>query len=174
MLYPFAVAWSASLLCLFIAWTRLNNHSEWWKELPDDSPLSYWIRSMNWGLPIILIMLAGLVIVTWESAPIFRLAHALWVLGFWLAGTLALWMLRASYRTLPPYRNWAMPAAAIALSCAIWLTPLYRFVALFKTTHVFLLLAIALIGLAVAWFILCQAHHRLASKHRMLDATNGN
>lgn len=80
---------------------------------------------------VIASVIAGWYALFWRAELLLRFSHMLWVLGFWMAGTLALFTVLISTRRALSAIMALLAVAAIALA-VVWM-PLVRFASLFPT-----------------------------------------
>lgn len=86
------------------------------------------------AVPImVLVSLVGVYVLFWRTAPLLRFAHMLWVLGLWMAGTVAMFACLISARLKTGGRIQLLFFAFPAIALALYSTPLSRFAILFKS-----------------------------------------
>ncbi|PKN88476.1 MAG: hypothetical protein CVU46_00910 [Chloroflexi bacterium HGW-Chloroflexi-8] len=80
---------------------------------------------------VVIIVVTGFYLVLWRIDPYVRFAHMLWVLGFWMIGTLGMFgfIIPARLKIGSPLP--ILICALISIAIAIYFTPLSRFTALF-------------------------------------------
>ncbi len=107
---------------------------------------------------VVTAIVATLYFMLWHTDPLIRFTHMIWVLGFWMTGTIAMFAFIAPVRLKlgMPFQRLIFSAIAVAL--AIYFTPLSRFTNIFpKQTDLMLpalagLLNITICGLVVLRF----------------------
>ena len=80
---------------------------------------------------IVIVIIIGIYFALWRTDPLFRSIHMIWVLGFWMPGTLGMFAF-----TILAKSKLGMPIpilifAFISITLAIYFTPLSRFTNLF-------------------------------------------
>jgi hypothetical protein len=123
------------------------------------------ITNVLLAFPIIVIAtFFGLYFAFWRTEPLFRFIHMIWVLGFWTAGTVAIFafIIHVSLKRLLPVLILIFAFLAIAL--AIYFTPLSRFTNLFpQQTGLILPATIGSMSILLGWLVILRFRNR-ASK----------
>ena len=106
---------------------------------------------------IVFTALIGIYVAVWRTAPLVRFTHMIWVLGFWMVGTVAMPAFIISVRLKSGASFPILFLVVIASTLAIYFTPLSRFTSLFtgKTTLI-LPAALGVLNVIASWrLVLC-------------------
>lgn len=123
------------------------------------------IRMLTRGLligPLLLILgLLGFFIFILRDAYLPRLSHGAFVLGLWMVLTIAFFILALTSRLniRPVVQTLAAPVLAVPL--VAYLTPYERFLEVFAATPPYLPLAVGVLVVALAYYLILQVRHEL-------------
>ncbi len=127
---------------------------------------SQWLRrtaDMLLAIPFgVTGLVTGFYIVSWQTDPLVHFTHMLFVLGFWMIGTIALFifMIPVCLKLKVPFRAVTFPAVAIAL--AIYFTPLSRFRTMFPGQAGLIFPAsVGMLSLAIACFVVLRFRNKV-------------
>lgn len=90
------------------------------------------IADMLLAIPLVVMALvATLYFMLWHTDPLIRFMHMIWLLGFWMTGTIAMFVfiIHVRFKLGASFKTFILSAIAIAL--AIYFTPLSRFTNMF-------------------------------------------
>lgn len=93
----------------------------------------------------------------WHTDPLIRFTHMIWVLGFWMIGTIAMFAFIAPVRLKlgMPFQRLILSAIAVAL--AIYFTPLSRFTNMFpRQTDLMLPVLVGLLNITICWLVVLR------------------
>ena len=107
-------------------------------------------------------IVTSLYLLLWHKDPLAHFIHMLWVLGFWMAGTLAMFAFIIPLRLKlgKPFRVLILSAVAIAL--AIYFTPLSRFLNIFPMREDLILPAVfGVLNLTICWSVVLRFRNKI-------------
>lgn len=113
------------------------------------------ITDLFLGTPfMVAAIVTGLYLLLWRTDPQIRFIHMIWVLGFWMIGTIAIFtfIIPVRLKIGTPFQKLILSAVAIAL--AIYFTPISRFSNVFpKQTDLMLPALVGVLNLTICWFV---------------------
>lgn len=114
--------------------------------------------------PVMVTMIVvGLYMTLWRVDPFVRFAHMLWVLGFWMLGTLGIFAFILPARLKLGFPFPFLIFASIAIAIAIYFTPLFRFTALFPNPPgLFLTAAIGFLNGLSSWLVVLRFRRKIS------------
>jgi hypothetical protein len=104
----------------------------------------------------------GLYLLLWHTDPQIRFIHMVWVLGFWMSGTIAMFtfIIPVRLKLGMPFQGLILSAVAIAL--AIYFTPLSRFSNVFsRQTDLVLPASVGVLNITICWFMVLRFRNRV-------------
>lgn len=94
-----------------------------------------------------------------------RFSHMLWVLGFWMIGTLALFAFIIPTRLRIGAPLHLLVIAAVAITLAFYFTPLSRFTRLFRAqADLTLPAAVGILNLTISWLVAFRYKNKIVQK----------
>ena len=111
---------------------------------------------------MVAVIVTGLYLLLWHTDPQIRFIHMIWVLGFWMIGTIAMFTFITPVRLKigTPFQKLILSAVAIAL--AIYSTPLARFTTMFpKQSDLTLPAVVGILNLAISWLVTFRFRHKV-------------
>ncbi len=86
------------------------------------------------ALPVVVILVVSVIyFVVWRTDPLIRFIHMIWVLGFWMAGTVATFAFILPARVKAGLPVDALNIAILFILLAIFFTPFSRFTSAFRS-----------------------------------------
>ncbi len=103
----------------------------------------------------------GLYLLLWRTDPQIRFIHMIWVLGFWMIGTIAMFtfIIPVRLKLGMPFQGLILSAVAVAL--AIYFTPLSRFSNVFSRTDLVLPASVGVLNITICWFMVLRFRNRV-------------
>ncbi len=103
----------------------------------------------------------GLYLLLWRTDPQIRFIHMIWVLGFWMIGTIAMFtfIIPVRLKLGMPFQGLILSAVAVAL--AIYFTPLSRFSNVFSSTDLVLPASVGVLNITICWFMVLRFRNRV-------------
>ena len=121
------------------------------------------MTDMLLALPIIVIVIIiGIYFALWRTDPLIRSIHMIWVLGFWMPGTLGMlaFTILARLKLGMPIPILAFDFLSITL--AIYFTPLSRFTNLFPSpTNLILPAVIGIFNVMISWLFVLRFRKKI-------------
>ena len=103
---------------------------------------------------VVMMVVCGFYLALWRVDPFVRFAHMVWVLGFWMVGTLGMFSFIIPARLKLGFPILILIFSSIALFLAIDFTPLSSFTALFSNPPgLFVSSVIGFLNGLVSWLI---------------------
>lgn len=114
-------------------------------------------------LPLIVIVtIIAIYFAFWRTDPLIRFSHMLWVLGFWMTGTLAMFAFILPMPKGIGVSIYSLLISAAAITLAVYFTPLSRFTNLFaRQVNVTLPAAIGTLNLTTSWFLAFRFRNKI-------------
>lgn len=114
--------------------------------------------------PVVVMMtVLRLYLTIWRVDPLVHFAHMLWVLGFWMLGTLGIFAFILPVRLKLGFPFRFLIFASIAIVLAIYFTPLSRFTALFSNLlGLFLTAAIGFLNGIASWLLVLRFRKKIS------------
>lgn len=103
---------------------------------------------------VVMAIVAALYFMLWRTDPQIRFIHMIWVLGFWMVGTIEMFAFIVPVRLKlgMPFQRLILSTIAVAL--AIYFTPLSRFTNIFpKQTDLMLPALVGLLNITICWLV---------------------
>jgi hypothetical protein len=102
---------------------------------------------------VVMAIVTALYFMFWHTDPLIRFAHMVWVLGFWMSGTIAIFAFIVPVRLKLGMPFQALILSIIAVMLAIYFTPLSRFTNMFPRQIGLALSALfGVLNLVICWF----------------------
>jgi len=102
---------------------------------------------------IVTVTVTGLYLTLWRTNPLIHFIHMMWVLGFWMAGTLGMFTFIIPVRLKLGAAFQIFILSAIAIALAIYYTPLSRFTNMFpRQINLILPALFGVLNLTICWF----------------------
>lgn len=121
------------------------------------------ITNLFLAIPFIVAgIVIGLYLLLWRTDPQIRFIHMIWVLGFWMIGTIAMFTIIIPVRLKlgMPFQGLILSAVAVAL--AIYFTPLSRFTNMFpRQTDLVLPASVGVLNITICWFMVLRFRNRV-------------
>lgn len=112
---------------------------------------------------IVIVTVTAIYFGYWRTAPLIRFSHMLWVLGFWMMGTLAMFTFILPMRQKIGAPVYLMVVSIAAIALAVYFTPLSRFANLFPAQASLLLPAsLGTLHLLTSWLIAFRLRNKTA------------
>ncbi len=112
---------------------------------------------------IVMMIIVGFYFMFWQVDALTRLAHMIWVLGFWMLGTLGVFAFIIPARLNLGYPLHILLFAAMTIVLAVYFTPLFRFTTLFSSLCGLILPAvIGLINMLISWTLILRFRNKLS------------
>jgi len=107
------------------------------------------------ALPIlVVVVIISIYFAVWRTDPLVRFTHMIWVLGFWMSGTVALFTFIIPVRLKISLPIPTLIVAIIFISLAIFFTPISRFTSAFPNQTILILPAvIGALNFITSWLI---------------------
>lgn len=115
---------------------------------------------------IVTVIVTGLYLTLWRTNPLIHFIHMLWVLGFWMAGTLGVFafIIPASLKLDAPFRILILSTITVAL--AIYFTPLSEFADMFsERINLILPAAVGILNQTISWSIAFRFRNKIAKTY---------
>lgn len=117
------------------------------------------------ALPFIVILtVIAIYFEFWRTDPLLRFIHMIWVLGFWMVGTLALFafIIPAQLKHHTPFLKLILSIFAIFL--VVYFTPLQRFTAQFITPAGLTFPAVVgILNVTISWLAAFRFRNKIAT-----------
>ncbi len=119
--------------------------------------------SVMLALPIlVIVIIVGIYFAVWRTEPLARFTHMLWVLGFWMSGTVAMFAFIIPVRLKSGLPIPALIIAIVFISLAIFFTPISRFTSAFPNQAILTLPAvIGALNIVVSWLIVLRFRKKI-------------
>lgn len=102
---------------------------------------------------VVMAIVAALYFMLWRTDPLIHFTHMIWVLGFWMIGTFAMFTFIIPVRLKLGVPVQVLIFSAIAIALAIYFTPLSRFTNVFpRQTNLMLPVLTGVLNLMICWF----------------------
>lgn len=123
-----------------------------------------WMCDIYLVFPVVVMMIAcGFYLALWRVDLFVRFAHMLWVLGFWMLGTMEMFGFIIPARLKLGFPIPILVFASITIALAIYFTPLSRFTALFSNLPgLFLPAVIGFLNGMVSWLIVLYFRKKIS------------
>ena len=106
---------------------------------------------------IVIVIIIGIYFVIWRTAPLIRFIHMVWVLGFWMSGTLGMFAFIIPARLKLGLPTPILMFSAITIFLAVYFTPLSRFTNLFPSQSNLILPAmIGIFNVIISWLFVLR------------------
>ncbi len=121
--------------------------------------------SVMLALPILVIVsIIGIYFAVWRTEPLVRFTHMLWVLGFWMSGTVAIFAFIIPVRLKSGLPIPALILAIVFISLAIFFIRISKFTSTFPSQAILILPAvIGALNIAISWLIVLRFRKRILS-----------
>ncbi len=114
---------------------------------------------------VVMMVVCGFYLALWRVDPFVRFAHMVWVLGFWMVGTLGMFSFIIPARLKLGFPILLLIFASINLFLAIYFTPLSRFTAQFSNPPGLLLSsAMGILNSVVGWLIVYRFRKEISGR----------
>jgi hypothetical protein len=111
---------------------------------------------------IVTLTIIAIYFAFWRTDPLIRFSHMLWVLGFWMMGTLAMFAFLLPARRKIGALVYLMVVSIAAIALAVYFTPLSRFTDLFPMQASLTLPAsLGALNLMTSWLIAFRLRNTL-------------
>ncbi len=121
------------------------------------------IAELFLGAPfMVAVIVTSLYLLLWRTAPQIRFIHMIWVLGFWMVGTITMFHFIVPMRLKlgAPFQRLIVSAITIAL--AIYFTPLSRFTNVFpRQTDLVLPALVGMLNITICWFVALRFRNKV-------------
>ena len=121
------------------------------------------ITDLFLGIPfMVAVIVLGLYLLLWHTDPQIRFIHMIWVLGFWMVGTVAMFTFIIPMRLKlgTPFQKLILSAIAIVL--AIYFTPLSRFTNMFpRQTDLVLPALVGVLNITICWLVVLRFRNKV-------------
>lgn len=102
---------------------------------------------------VVMAIVVVLYFMLWHTDPLLHFTHMIWVLGFWMSGTIVLFAFIIPVRLKLGAPVQVLIFSAIAIALAIYFTPLFRFTNVFpRQTNLMLPVLAGALNLTICWF----------------------
>ena len=111
---------------------------------------------------IVIVIIIGIYFALWRTDPLIRSIHMIWVLGFWMPGTLGMFAFTILARSKLGMPILILIFAFISITLAIYFTPLSRFTNLFTSqTNLILPAVIGIFNVMTSWLIVLRFRKKI-------------
>jgi hypothetical protein len=111
---------------------------------------------------VVTVIVMGLYLMLWRTNPLIHFIHMLWVLGFWMAGTLGIFAFIIPVRLNLGFPFGILAFASMAIILAIYFTPLSRFTTVFSGLAGLILPAvIGLLNVLISWILILRFRNKI-------------
>lgn len=111
---------------------------------------------------IVIVTVTAIYFALWRTDPLIRFSHMLWVLGFWMMGTLAMFAFLLPLRQKIGAPVYLMVVSIAAIALAVYFTPLSRFTDLFPTQASLILpTSLGALNLLTSWLIALRLRNKI-------------
>ena len=121
------------------------------------------ITDLFLGIPfMVAVIVIGLYLLFWRTDPQIRFIHMIWVLGFWMVGTVAMFTFIIPMRLKfgAPFQKLILSAIAIML--AIYFTPLSRFTNMFpRQIDLMLPALVGALNITICWLVVLRFRNKV-------------
>lgn len=103
---------------------------------------------------VVMAIVAALYFMLWHTDPLIHFTHMIWVLGFWMIGTIAMFAFIIPVRLKLGVPVQVLIFSTIAIALAIYFTPLSRCTTVFpRQTNLMLPVLAGMLNLTICWFV---------------------
>ena len=111
---------------------------------------------------IVIVIIFGIYFMLWRTDPLIRFIHMVWVLGFWMSGTLGMFAFTILARLKLSMPIPILAFAFISITLAIYFTPLPRFTNLFPSpTNLILPVVIGIFNVMTSWLFVLRFRKKI-------------
>lgn len=117
------------------------------------------------AFPVFVILIVGIFyLVLWKTDPLLHFIHMIWVLGFWMVGTLTMFAFINLARLKLGSPSLFLIIASVAMTNAIYFTPLSRFTKVFSDPS-FLVFSIVIgsLNMILCWLFIILYRNKLST-----------
>ncbi len=111
---------------------------------------------------VVMAIVAALYFMLWHTDPLIHFIHMLWVMGFWMTGTIVMFafIIPVRLKLGTPFQTLIFFTIAIAL--AIYSTPLSRFTNMFpRQTDLMLPALVGVLNITICWFVVLRFRNKV-------------
>lgn len=111
---------------------------------------------------VVTTIVAALYFMFWQTDPLLRFTHMIWVLGFWMTGAITMFNFIVSLRLKFGASFQKLILSVIAIVLAIYFTSLSRFTNMFpRQTNLMLPALVGVLNLTICWFVILRFRNKV-------------
>lgn len=121
------------------------------------------IADLLLGIPfIVAVIVMSLYLLLWRTDPQIHFIHMIWVLGFWMVGTVSMFTFIIPVQLKIGMSFQRLILSAVAIAFAIYFTPLSRFTSVFpRQTDLMLPALVGVLNITICWLVVLRFRNKV-------------